>query len=116
MNMIVYDNQLYAGKDEYMLQALVCFTASACTIGLIWTEARAMTEILNLVVSQYVVNQTCGYWLLSDAIARVLQLIVQIEAQQLQYSTTEPLLEYSEFESELEILYERMAGEVVTVL
>jgi hypothetical protein len=85
-------------------------------IGLPWAVARAVTETLNPVVSQCVVNQTHGYWLLSDAIAGALQLIVQMEAHQLQCSTAEPPLECGEFESKLEILYGRMAGEVATVL
>jgi hypothetical protein len=85
-------------------------------IGLTWAVARAVTETLNPVVSQCVVNQTHRYWLLSDVVAGALQLIIQMEAQQLQRSTTEPSLECGEFEYELEILYRRMASEVATVL
>jgi hypothetical protein len=84
--------------------------------GLTWAIARAVIETLNLVVSQCVVNQTRGYWLLSDAIAGVLKLIVQMEAKQLAQSSTEPPLECGEFDSEFEILYGRMAGQVVDVL
>jgi hypothetical protein len=84
--------------------------------GLTWAVARAVTETLNPVVSQCVVNQTRGYWLLSNAIAGALKLIVQMEAQQLARSSVEPPLECGEFDSELEILYGHMARQVANVL
>ena len=54
--------------------------------------------------------------MLSNVVVGALQLIVQMEAQQLQHSTAEPPLECGEFEFELEILYGRMVGEVAIVL
>lgn len=84
--------------------------------GLTWAIARAVTETLTPVVSQCVLNQTRGFWLLSDALAGALKLMVQMEAQQLAHNSIEPPLECSEFDSELEILYGRMAGQVAAVL
>jgi hypothetical protein len=81
-----------------------------------WAIARAVTETLNPVVSQCVVNQTRGYWLLSNTIAGALKLIVQMEAEQLAQSSVEPPLECGEFDSELKILYGRMARQVADVL
>lgn len=84
--------------------------------GLTWAIARAVTETLNPIVSQCVLNQTRGFWLLSDALAGALKLMVQMEAQQLARSSAEPPLECGDFDSELEILYGRMAGQVALVL
>ena len=56
-------------------------------------------------VSQCVLNQTRGFWLLSDALAKALKLMVQMEAQKLAHNSIEPPLECSEFDSELDILY-----------
>jgi hypothetical protein len=72
---------------------------------LTWAIARAVTETLTPVVSQCVLNQTRGFWLLSDALARALKLMVQMKAQQFARNSIEPPLECSEFDSELKILY-----------
>jgi hypothetical protein len=46
-----------------------------------WAILEVIVTYLNLVVTAYVLNQSKGHWLLSDALVTVINLIMAMEFQ-----------------------------------
>ena len=84
--------------------------------GVTWAVARIVTETLNPVVKQCVLNQTRGYWLLSDALAAALAISVELGAHIDHLSNMNPPLQHGDFDSELEILRGKMSLEAMLVM
>jgi hypothetical protein len=76
--------------------------------------ARTVTETLNPVVKQCVLNQTRGYWLLSDALAAALAISVELCAHIDHISGMNPPLQYGDFDAELELLHAKMSLQAIT--
>lgn len=81
-----------------------------------WAVAKAVTDALTPVLQRCVINQTKGYWLLSDALATALGLCIQLHKEQIEKGLASPKLEAGNFESELEVLQARMMSEVINAL
>lgn len=81
-----------------------------------WAVAKAVTDALTPVLQQCVINQSKGYWLLSDALATALGLCIQLHKVQIEKGMVSPKLETGNFESELEVLQARMMSEVINAL
>jgi hypothetical protein len=64
---------------SHQIEALVNMIPSTMT----WAILKAIYEALFLVVITCVVNQHCGYWLLSNAIASTIRLYVKLEKEKL---------------------------------
>jgi hypothetical protein len=47
----------------------------------VWAIAKALTSILNCVVTAYVMNQSQGHWLLFDALNTCINLTLTLEAE-----------------------------------
>ena len=84
--------------------------------GVTWAVARTFTETLNPVVKQCVLNQTRGYWLLSDALAATLAISVELRAHVDHVSSMNPPLQHGDFDAELEILRAKMSLEAMIVM
>ena len=84
--------------------------------GVTWAVARTITKILNPVVKQCVLNQTRGYWLLSDALAATLAISVELRAHIDHLSNMNPPLQHGDFDAELEILRGKMSLEAMFVM
>ncbi len=48
----------------------------------VWAIVEVTASTLALVVSSYVFNQCCGYWLLTDALANVINFLCQIDPRE----------------------------------
>ena len=79
-----------------------------------WAVTHVLTKILKHVVKQCILNQTRGYWLLSDALFVALTIYMRrcLELNHRQGTW----LQFCDFDVELEVLYGRMACEVTCVL
>jgi hypothetical protein len=67
-------------------------------------------------VQQCVLNQTRGYWLLSDALAAAFRMSIQLQGVYDQSASVIPPLQVGDFESEIEILKAKMAKTAVDVM
>ena len=107
---------------EYADAINICYAAQSLKlqarvpIGVTWAVARIFTETLNPVVKQCVLNQTRGYWLLSDALAAALAISVELGAHIDHLSNMNPPLQHGDFDSELEILRGKMSLEAMLVM
>ncbi len=81
-----------------------------------WVVARAIIETFNPMVKQCVLNQTQGFWLLSNALQVALTISVKLHVDVDRRTIVEPLLQRGNCVSKLEILYNCMATKVVKVL
>jgi hypothetical protein len=70
---------------------------------------RAVCDILNPVVEKCIMNQTRGFWLLSDALVSAMSISVKLQAESNRCEAAVPPLQVGDFDSELEILYGRIA-------
>jgi hypothetical protein len=81
-----------------------------------WATTRTVTQTLNPVVQQCVLNQTRGYWLLFDALAATFRMSIELQGVHEQRSSVAPPLQVGDFKSEIEILKARMAKTAVDVM
>jgi hypothetical protein len=82
----------------------------------VWAIVEVIASTLALVVSSCVLNQHCGYWLLSDALANAINLCVKLTQKRLQLEIQmNPILAY-QFDVKLFLLTSRMRLEVNHVL
>jgi hypothetical protein len=73
-------------------------------------------DILNPVVEKCIMNQTRGFWLLSDALVSAMSISVKLQAKSNRCEAAVPPLQVGDFDSELEILYGRISKAGVQVL
>jgi len=45
----------------------------------VWAIAQIVSNTLGLIVNQCVVNQNQGYWLLSDVLAAIISLVINMQ-------------------------------------
>lgn len=113
---------LFQETLEYALAINICYRKQSLALqarvpdGLIWVDARALTETLNPVVEQCMLNQTRGFWLLSDALVSAMLISVKLQALSNRRASVDPPLQCGNQDSELDLLYGRMAGVAFTVL
>jgi len=67
-------------------------------------------------VRQCILNQTRGYWLLSDALAATLAISVEFGAHIDHLSNMNPPLQHGDFDAELGILRGKMSLEAMLVM
>ncbi len=68
-------------------------------------------------VQQYVLNQTWGYWLWSDALVIAMRIFMKLWGENNQNAIGTLPLQCGDFDSELEIFYARiLAAQVVAIL
>jgi hypothetical protein len=75
-----------------------------------------MVDTLKLVVKQCVLNQTKGYWLLSDALNVAITIRMKLRVNYNHHVVQVPPLAYGTIDDELEILYGHIVVEKVGVL
>ena len=113
---------LFQETLEYADAINICYAAQSLKLqarvptGVTWAVARTVTETLNPVVKQCVLNQTRGYWLLSDALAAALAISVELRAHVDHVSSMNPPLQHGDFDAELEILRAKMSLEAMLVM
>ena len=84
--------------------------------GVTWAMSRTVTETLNPIVKQCFLNQTHGYWLLLDALAASLAILVELGAHIDHLSNMDPPLQHGDFDAKLEILRGKMSLEAMLVM
>ena len=67
-------------------------------------------------MKQCVLNQTRGYWLLSNALATTLVILVELGAHIDHLGNMNPLLQHGDFDAELKILQGKMSLEAMLVM
>ena len=73
---------LFQETQEYADAISICYRRQSLKLqarvpsGMTWATARTVTQTLNPVVQQCVLNQTRGYWLLSDALAAAFRMSI----------------------------------------
>ena len=113
---------LFQETQEYADAISICYRRQSLKLQarvpseMTWATARTVTQTLNPVVQQCVLNQTRGYWLLSDALAAAFRMSIELQGVYDQSSSVVPLLQVGDFESEIEILKARMAKTAVDVM
>ena len=113
---------LFQETQEYADAISICYRRQSLKLqarvpsGMTWATARTVTQTLNPVVQQCVLNQTRGYWLLSDALAAALRMSIELQGVYDQSASVIPPLQVGDFESEIEILKARMAKTAVDVM
>ena len=113
---------LFQETQEYADAISICYRRQSLKLqarvpsGMTWATARTVTQTLNPVVQQCVLNQTRGYWLLSDALAAAFRMSIELQGVYDQCSSVVPPLQVGDFESEIEILKARMAKTTVDVM
>ena len=113
---------LFQETQEYADAISICYRRQSLKLqarapsGMTWATARTVTQTLNPVVQQCVLNQTRGYWLLSDALAAAFRMTIELQGVYDQSSSVIPPLQVGDFESEIEILKARMAKTAVDVM
>jgi hypothetical protein len=78
--------------------------------------ARAITESLNPVAEQCILNQNCGFWLLSDALVSAMLISTKLTVEVNRCKFVDSPLVFGNQDSELDILYKNIAGVAVDVL
>jgi hypothetical protein len=107
---------------EYASAINICYRKQSLALqarvpdGLTWAVARVVTETLNPVVEQCILNQTRAFWLLSDALVSAMLISMKLQAVSNRCASADPPLQCGNQDSELDLLYGRMASVVVTVL
>lgn len=113
---------LFQETLEYADAINICYRRQSLKLqervpsGLTWAVARTVTGTLNAIVKQCILNQTRGYWLLSDALAAAFRVSVELQDVHDQRAHVVPALRVGDFESEIEMLKMRMAREAIGVL
>ena len=113
---------LFQETQEYADAISICYRRQSLKLqarapsGMTWATARTVTQTLNPVVQQCVLNQTRGYWLLSDALAAAFRMTIELHGVYDQSSSVIPPLQVGDFKSEIEILKARMAKTAVDVM
>ena len=100
----------------------ICYGRQTTTLqvqvpsGLTWAVAKAVTKILHLVMQQCILNQSRGYWFLSDVLYATFHISIQLQNEYDQRMLAVPTLRYGQMDSELQLLYGRMAFEPIEVI
>jgi hypothetical protein len=80
----------------------------------VWGVAEAITSILNLVVSAYVMNQYKGHWLLSNALTKTITFTMDMEIALLQLFNGLEI--FNLFKTEILLLHKNMLVEVIKII
>ena len=84
--------------QEYADAITICYRRQSLKLqarvpsGMTWATSRTVTQTLNLVVQQCVLNQTRGYWLLSYALAAAFHMSIELQVVHEQRSSVVPPL------------------------
>jgi hypothetical protein len=78
----------------------------------VWAIIEIIASTLALVVSSCVLNQRCGYWLLSDAFANAINLCVKLIQERIQLEIQMSSIPTSQFDVKLFLLTNRMRLQV----
>lgn len=65
---------------------------------LTWATAQVVTQTLCHVVQECVISQTCGFWLLSDALGFVFCMSIELEGVYNQSLSVVPPLQVGDFQ------------------
>lgn len=71
--------------QEYVTMINICYGRQIVALqtqgssGLTWVVAKAVGETSHLVVQHYILNQSCGYWLLSDALYATFHISTRLQ-------------------------------------
>ena len=114
---------LFQETLAYRNAITLCYARQASTqlqsrvpLAIHWAVAKAVSDVLSPVVSQCVINQTRGYWLLSDAIIAAMSIATMMEETDHAKRMEFPKLLSGDFDAELGYLYRKMAMQVTVVL
>jgi len=72
----------------------------------VWVIVETITFTLNLVISNYVMNQSRGHWLLLNALTTSITLTMEMEVALLELSTWPKI--FDPFEVEILLLHRNM--------
>ncbi len=100
---------IYYTQQSLVLQAKVLS-------GLTWDITRIVTETLNLVVHQCLLNQCKGYWLLFDALFATLAIMGTMKNEYAHWGAIVLPFQCGEIDQEIEIMYGKMVIEIINVL
>ena len=101
---------LFQETQEYADAISICYRRQSLKLqarvpsGMTRATTITVTQTLNLVVQQCVLNQTRGYWLLSDALAATFHMSIELQGVNEQRSGIVPPLQVGDFKFEIEIL------------
>jgi hypothetical protein len=108
---------------EYVNVINICYTRQSSALqakvpnGLTWAIARIITETLNPIVHQCLLNQRRRYELLSNALFVVLAIMMKIMKREYACQVVVvPPLQCGEIDQEIEIMYGKMVVEIINVL
>jgi hypothetical protein len=93
---------LFQETQEYADAINICYRRQSLKLqarvpsGMTWATARTVTQTLNPVVQQCVLNQTRGYWLLSDALVAAFRMSIELQGVYDQRSSVVPPLQVGE--------------------
>jgi hypothetical protein len=90
----------YYGKWKFVILQQKIFKAE------VWGVAEAITSTLNLVVLPYVMNQSRGHWLLTNALTKTITSIMDMEIMLLQLFNGLEIFKL--FEVEIILLHKNM--------
>ena len=113
---------LFQETLEYASAINICYQRQSLQLqarvpsGLTWAIARAVCDILNPVVEACIMNQTRGFWLLSDALVSAMTISVKLRVESNKRKVAVPSLEVGSLDSELEIMHGRIAKAGCVVL
>jgi hypothetical protein len=113
---------LFQETLEYSLAIIICYQRQSLQLqacipsGLTWAIARVVCDILNPVVEKCIMNQTRGFWLLSDALVSAMSISLKLQAKNNRREVAVPPLHVGDFDSQLEILYGCISKAGVQVL
>jgi hypothetical protein len=71
-----YSSAINICYQRQLLQLQACVPS-----GLTWAIARVVCDILNPVVEKCILNQTRGFWLLSDALVSAMSISMKLQAK-----------------------------------
>jgi hypothetical protein len=80
----------------------------------VWAVVEVVTSCLNPFVSTYVMNQSRGHWLLSNALKTTIAFTMSMEATLLPLSHGPEI--FDSFENEIIVLHRNMWLEVIKVI
>ena len=108
--------------QEYATTINICYGRQTAALqarvpsGLTWAVAKAVTETLRPVMQQCILNQSRGYWLLSDALYAAFHISIHLQNEYDRRLLAVPTLRCGQMDSELQLLYGRMAFESIEVI
>jgi hypothetical protein len=81
-----------------------------------WTVCKTLTKIMFPIVKKCILNQTLGYWLISNTLHVTFSISVSMQMEIQQSETTSNNFIKGDFEFELQALHLRVMAKVMVVL